>query len=352
MLEILDGIIATGAVVLALSLVVQAIQQIIKQTLDLKSTYMRRELLALFGTPDTKKLARAVSKEVSSSVGKGTKWLKKSAALRKTVSEVVSTGVSLIPESMRSTEWHEKSVDVTAAKIVKQLADRSRGFGYKDLELLEGLDRDAFKRIVKSLDVFKSKSMKKKLDEVFEEIDTWFDLSMKAFQEHYERRMKYWSFAVSFIVVIAVNANLFEVYKDFATNKPLRDAAVAMGERFVAIPRDSIVTTAVEGDSVSKTVTAKQDSAIRAEIRRTVAEIDTILSDKTFDAWRWDKDRFDKLWNEATFGEWLFTIFGWLAMGLLVSLGAPFWYDFLKGVVGLKEKLRARSPQQGTAKGQ
>jgi len=55
MLEILDAIIATGAVVLAISLIVQAIQQIVKQFFNLKSSYMERELVMMFLSDDALK---------------------------------------------------------------------------------------------------------------------------------------------------------------------------------------------------------------------------------------------------------------------------------------------------------
>ena len=43
-----DPLIATGAVVLGLSMIVQAAQQILKQWLDVKSVYMECQLLAMF----------------------------------------------------------------------------------------------------------------------------------------------------------------------------------------------------------------------------------------------------------------------------------------------------------------
>jgi hypothetical protein len=35
-------------------------------------------------------------------------------------------------------------------------------------------------------------------------------------------------------------------------------------------------------------------------------------------------------------------IFGWLGMILLVSLGAPFWYDLLKALFGVKNLLQKK----------
>lgn len=37
---------------------------------------------------------------------------------------------------------------------------------------------------------------------------------------------------------------------------------------------------------------------------------------------------------------------GWFAMTLLVSLGAPFWYDFLKSMMGIKDKLKSATAKE------
>ena len=42
------------------------------------------------------------------------------------------------------------------------------------------------------------------------------------------------------------------------------------------------------------------------------------------------------------FPDLLAVILGWLGMTLLVSLGAPFWYDILKTVMGIKDKLKEK----------
>jgi hypothetical protein len=50
MLDTLDAIIATAAVALGLGSIALADQQIIKQWLDLKSNYMRFQLLSMFNS--------------------------------------------------------------------------------------------------------------------------------------------------------------------------------------------------------------------------------------------------------------------------------------------------------------
>lgn len=301
MLETLDAIIATAAVALGLSLIVQAIQQIIKQWLDLKSNYMRFQLLAMFNS--------------SQGAGNGGRF-----------------------GTLRPITGLMNAADERARTIVEQIEAAVKSFGYKDLELLEKVGVDDMKRIVGSLPMFAK--TKEKLKEIEKEIDTWFEITQRAFQDLYERRMKLWSFLISSTVVIVLNANLLEIYREFSTDRALREAAVAMAEKFVAMPRDSLVVR--ERSAVRETtyVVAKPDSLIVKEIQKSLTEIQQVASSKTFQVLRWTKARVDLLFGDRWLVSWMKAILGWLSMTLLVSLGAPFWYDFLKAVMGVKEKLK------------
>src|SRR3990170_1090658 len=134
MLEILDGIIATGAVVLALSLVVQAIQQIIKQSFDLKSSYMRNELLALFGTVKPP-----------------------------TAPEGMKRMMGNLMQSVRPYTGELEQEPISASQIVAEIEEKIRSFGYKDLELIEKFDEAKLKEIVKALPLFQGSGVKKQL---------------------------------------------------------------------------------------------------------------------------------------------------------------------------------------------
>jgi len=297
MLEILDAVIATAAVVLGLSLIVQAIQQIFKQVFDLKSSYMRAELLALF--QDDKTLADS----------------SKRAFLN-----------NFLPY-----RFIARKADTTARLIVDQLEQRMSTFGVKDLHLLEDVDAGTLKAIIGSIsNSFEQlPDVKAKFGDAVRQIDLWLDICKKAFQEHYERRMKLWAFFLSAGVVIALNANAFDIYKEFSTNKPVRETAIAMGGRFVSTPRDSLITTA----TLDSTTIKKQLDIIQS-----------ILDEKSFQLMGWTNENWKKFkeFNTGT----LLMLIGWLGMTLLVSLGAPFWYDFLKTVMGLKDKLKNGAAQK------
>ena len=305
MLEILDAVIATAAVALGLSLIVQAIQQIIKQGFELKSSYMRDELLALFGV-STRLAADSAQK--------------------------------LLPVASFAEAGKEH-----ITRLVDELEKRFKGIGYKDIDLIEFIDPTKLKEIVRSLplrDIVPPKveeDYEKIVREIEEEIDRWLDLSKKAFQDHYARKMKVWAFGISALIVMAMNVNLIDTYTLFSTNKSVREAAIAMGERLTSLSSDSLAK--LVGVDTLKT---KSDSLIVADIRSRAGAVEKIIEDKSFQPFGWQGAALARIRSRSPLENVFVIPFGWLGMTLLVSLGAPFWYDLLKSVMGVKELLKKK----------
>lgn len=383
MLEILDSLIATIGVVLVLSLIVQAIQQIIKQVWSFKSGYMERELLAMFdqsdegSEQDNKSAVDQSNKESKqdskSTVGQSDNGSKKDTNLvgkrqRRVLDAVLpsllgakqwlsSIWLTKLPFLKRGAQWLYNIVTPTAlksrierrqnkdvAKLVDEIKKKVAGLGYNDLSLLENVKKADFIKIVESLPA------KQRLEKWKEDVETWYDLTLKAFQDHYERRMKAWSYVLSFLVVIWLNANIFQIHKEFSSNKTLRDSAVKMAEHMAAVPRDRLIESPTKRDSLLL------DSLAMKAIQRNIAYIDSLVDQKSFHFMRWntangDPMGIDTLWTVAIpistsdFAKATRkNLFGWLAMTLLVGLGAPFWYDVLKTVMGLKDRVKATLP--------
>jgi hypothetical protein len=301
MFDILDAIIATTAIVLGISLIVQAIQQIVKQWLDLKSHYMRFQLLAMFGSSH---------KEDETSR---------------------FYGMTRITKLM-------EGADPRAEVIVRELEAAFKSFGYKDLELLERMPVAEFQKIVASLPMF-SKA-KDEIKHVRAEIETWFDITKRSFQDLYERRMRLWTLIIGAVTVVVLNANIFEIYREFSTNKVVRDAAVAWAERVVSAPIDSVLSGSRFAGRDSAGAKPLSDQEIRKQIEKRFGDIQSVVNANGFQVLRWrqaQRDAFLSGWlSEGWFKNLAKSLLGWLGMILLVSLGAPFWYDILKTVVGFK----------------
>jgi hypothetical protein len=318
MLEILDSIIATVTVVLVLSLIVQAIQQIIKQLWSFKSKYMERELLAML----QQRALPFVEKTWKD------KLLERSP---------VSFQVKLLQRD-KETE--------AIANLVSVLKGKLAAIGYNDLSLLETMKKDEVKNLLKVVSSelngelkraaehvkVKIQEIKEAIEKAKDDVENWYDLTLKAFQDHYERRMKMWSYVLSLVVVVGLNANLFDIYKEFSSNRALRESAVALGEKLTSMPRDSVIIRQSEAksDTIVVAVSAEQ---IKQGVKKNIADIKGMLEEESFQVMRWKSStKFD-----------LLQALGWLCMTLLVGLGAPFWYDFLKTVMGIKNTLSRKT---------
>jgi hypothetical protein len=308
MLEILDGLIATCTVVLALSLIVQAIQQILKQLFNMKAAYMERELVMMFLSDE---------------------------GLARFKSECAKFSKIFLPD------WQNlKLIKKDDRAIVDELLDKFRSIGYKDIEILEKLNVEQLKEIIKELPQFKGQipTMKSDLRDALECVTKWFDITKQSFQDHYERKMKVWAIGISTVVVLALNANLFDIYKDFSQSKSLRDAAITWAEKTVNQPRDSVITFVQSGKQDCVVVKQCNDTVSMKIVKQKISEIRTMVADSSFQIMRWDK--FQSVYKETWLRQVSVLIGGWLGMILLVSLGAPFWYDFLKTVMGIKNSFK------------
>lgn len=308
MFETLDAILATAAIILGLSLVVQAIQQFAKQFFDLKSTYMRAVLLAQF-----KKLDPRGSEKLTS--------LEQNVAVNWTSFKTLA-----------------KTAGSFAEEVVNELESKLNTFGFRDLHLIESLDVKKFKEITEGLSSIEKLPAEQR-DKIMKEIDRWFDIGKQAFQEHYARRMKPWAFFIGAAVVVALNANLFDIYKEFARNKTLRASGVALSQQFLAVQKEELVGRFSESPDGA---TVMSDSMRIEQMKQKVAHVQSLLDEQAFQVLRWSEPRVAAMKETFTFWNYLSMILGWFATTLLVSLGAPFWYDFLKGVTGWKEKLKGR----------
>jgi hypothetical protein len=316
MFDILDSMIATVTVVLVLSLIVQALQQIVKQLFNMKAKYMERELFAMFARVEYKP--------------------------------------SMMPVKMQYERLARIHSEVK--ELVQNISRRLSSIGYNDLAMVEGMKKDEFLKMAGDLfdtseletaDTTKLSAEEKDeltrrinfLQQARLDVERWYDATVRAFQDHYERRMKMWAFILSGLVVLWLNANLFEIHREFSTNKVLRELAVRVGERLTTTPRDSlIVVTSPEGQAVQHVADSASLTVIQANIRR----IDSLVYGQSFSIMRWNTPSGTPLPTSiATLWDAIRrNFFGWIGMTLLVGLGAPFWYDILRTLVGVKERLR------------
>jgi hypothetical protein len=154
--------------------------------------------------------------------------------------------------------------------------------------------------------------------------EQWFDTVMQSFEERYARGMKTWGVIISLVVVILLNANFFDVYKNIAGNDTLRANIVQMRDDLAKRYEES----AVKGD--------KDAAKTLQELYRDTAQ------DVSSNASLYTGLGFTPIWQSPPKG-FFHSLIGWMIMTLLLSVGAPFWQDTLESLFGLKNVLRKQS---------
>lgn len=284
-LDTLDTVIAVVVVLLVLSLIVQSIQSFIKKLFKLKSGTILTSLEDLFTYVDVS--------------GTG-----------KTPKELVA--------------------DVTA-----ELKKIGRVSVFGNL-MIDSIAQGDLEKILKKLGY----------DSLIGKVNTWFETVMQSFEERYTRHMKTVAIILSFLVVIFLNANFFEVYRKISGNGPARAAILKKGEELEKRVKERPVNAPAEDPT---------DLQLKAEVEKFRREQEEYLS--TYKEFGFEPFTRTQLSNYFyAQGPWapsnkprnrffygVEALSGWTIMALLLSVGAPFWQDALESLFGIKNLLRKQS---------
>jgi hypothetical protein len=71
------------------------------------------------------------------------------------------------------------------------------------------------------------------------EVEVWYDTVMQSFEERYSRGMKTWAVVISFIVVVFLNANFFNIYRNISTNDVTRNLIMQAGPNLLARSKEA-----------------------------------------------------------------------------------------------------------------
>lgn len=219
-----------------------------------------------------------------------------------------------------------------------------------------------------------------------EQVEIWFDTVTQSFDERYARHMRTVSIVISILVVILLNANFFQVYRNLNSNEVQRNLIINNGPALLERSRQSRATPSIPipppDAAESPTPNVQQD------LEQTRQEIDTLSStyqgfgftpigarqvrsflwslggwtvlanddNQTWSPWGMalvPNGQGGFTWRAQTRGEWwetrkdnVVTLVGWSIMVMLLSVGAPFWQDTLESLFGIKNLLRQKSATQ------
>lgn len=348
----LNTIIAMVILLLVLSLMVQSIQSLVKKMFKLKSSVFVNSIIDLFEYVDSQNLLGKKPQEL----------------------------LDLVKEEYRK-------------------LGRETLFGRP---MLDSISKEDLVKIVNRI-VATHPELKDKFNPatIREELEKWFETVMQGFNERYTRHMKSVAVIIAFLVVVVLNANIFTIYRNIATNDVLQArilsmsdqvqkqaadaAAAAKKEQANAKPNPSPIAaptpvvaepgpnpaagSSPEAQSTTTTTSSSssdQTNKQAEEAKQNAKEIEGYLRQSQelgFSPLK-PKQVYDFVWGQGVWaGEdkpffWVRAahgakvLLGWLIMTLLLSVGAPFWQDALESLFGLKGLIRKQGETQNVEQGE
>jgi len=182
-------------------------------------------------------------------------------------------------------------------------------------------------------------TLPQRLSQIPGKVELWYDTIMRSFEERYTRSMKSFALAISFVVVVSLNANLFGIYRELSANESKRNLIVQSSEQVTSKLREQ---PAANSQQINQTLDEWAKKSYE-DIEKNVS-LYTALG---FEGPQWILEIPQRARKAGASGV-IETIIGWAVMTMLLSVGAPFWQDTLEALFGLKNLLRKKDQAEGS----
>ncbi len=180
------------------------------------------------------------------------------------------------------------------------------------------------------------------------EVENWYETVMQSFEERYNRGMKTYAFVISLCVAVWLNANIFAIYHQMATNNAQRASVLQYAPEALQRYKEAHARAIEANDQPGQQKLDTQIKATEKEIEDAAKAYSTL----GFRTLRDEANHLTGLWNSKDLQNggrfWgivrhcSYLLFGWVIMAALLSIGAPFWHDTLEALFGVKNLLRKR----------
>lgn len=157
--------------------------------------------------------------------------------------------------------------------------------------------------------------------------ELWFDEVMQRSTDWYRRSVKWWLLGIGLALALLFNVDTIQMYHSISSNITTQRLLVEMASDFAAQ-----TATVASGDTTALAL----DQAV-ARVDSALQRIEYIRSPLGLGWYEADS-------GERTFPWWLSKLLGWLLTAVAVTLGAPFWFDLLRMLLGMRRSGDANPP--------
>jgi hypothetical protein len=199
-----------------------------------------------------------------------------------------------------------------------------------NLTALENLNRQDFRHLLNAIP-FQEAQLQgiiaqagATVDQVRDNIAASYEALRAQFQQEYTRKNKLIVALLSFFVVIVLNANVLILYEQISADQAAQQAIVGKAGKVTADQTGTTGNAPTQSEDIGAAYSHSRD-----QINNVLQSYPILIR----------TSKFSEDFKNHPIGE----IAGLLLMGILVSLGAPFWNDVLKGMMGINNALNSNS---------
>jgi hypothetical protein len=170
-------------------------------------------------------------------------------------------------------------------------------------------------------------------------VDQWFDAMMDRVAQRFTMHTRIWTVIFSVLIAFAMQLDAFKLLTQLSTDSELRARLVSSA--------DALTKKADEMQATSTNETAVADAAALRQLTNAVGDFHSILSDKLEFQLVPDPypQPFYNYWTPSWSHFW-----GIVVSAVLLSLGAPFWFNVLKNLCNLRSVIATKEQQESEAK--
>lgn len=355
MLKYLDVLIGLSTVMLLVSMVVMAVTHFIMAALKTRSRNLRSSLAQLLGEIDPslsgdvgEKIVKAIlsSGQIKSAVG---------AANIVHREDFIRAVLDLATESSGFEDAAKKTLQAALKRAGIDQPDKTLD-GIHSLALeLERQNPELASNVRYNLAIMQQAESK-----FVNRVHAWFDRTMDRASEKFKVQSRLWTYVIALVIAFYLQLDTVQIVNRLALDDVLRTAMVSQAQEIVKAPE--VVSIASQSAPASTTAqpaatspapapTAQNQPADLAKDKQAIAYAQSTLgkfglltmpNSPSDCIQRWKDDVANK--------QWISRLLGVLVSTVLLSLGAPFWYNALANLLRLRSVAAQKDDEQRAAR--
>ena len=176
------------------------------------------------------------------------------------------------------------------------------------------------------------------VSKVRENIEGWYDSTMQRVTGQYKRHIQVVLLIVSFIVTIVVNADTIAIAEYLSRNAAARSAIVEQAKSHVrrhTPSQETVKQSAIQDSNDTEELVKKLSS---------VKELGLPIGWDKDNPFKWKPITLSNYWKQSSPH-----LVGWVITAIALSMGASFWFDFLKKLIAIRSTIK---PEEKESKGE